>query len=122
MDAVAVARIEARIVVVVEDQQRRVAVELRLQRRSDLARKVATSSLLMKPTWVSIGSWNSGLIGRAVLLCQLGDVGQIGFADEDTRAGEFIGVEFVRVGAHLLHHGWTPGRLLVRVSLRAMSP
>ena len=75
---------------------------------------------MIKPTCVSMGKWNSGLAERAVLLGQLGDVGQVGFADEHARAGKLFGELKVSLKArNSCITGWVPGRLLVRVSFKS---
>ena len=111
VNAVAVARVEARIVVVVEDQQRNVAVEIGLG-IVKLGAERGHIELVDEADLRVHGQLELGMLGGAVLLGQLGDVGQVGFADEHARAGKLVGVELVGVGAHLRHDGMHAGQIV----------
>ena len=65
------------------------------------------------PTCVSMGNWNSGLLRRAVLLGQLRDVGQVGFADQHARAGKLVESNLSAAARISAITACTPGRLLV---------
>ncbi len=121
--AVAVAGIDARIVVVVEDEQRSMAVEGDSSASVSLARNASASMLVDEAQLRIHGQLELRLAGRSVLLLEFTDIRQVSFANEDARAGKLVRVEFVGGCARIsAMTGCTPGRLLVRVSLRAMSP
>ena len=103
MHAVAIARVNARVVVIVKEQQRDVNTEMRL--RIDQLLPELRHTQLVDHAHLSVHRQvKLGLIRRSVHLDQLADVGQVCFADEEARAGKFAGSEFVRFATHLLNN------------------
>ena len=114
--AVAVALVDSRVIVIVEEQQWNVRFEMRLRVDEPLPERRHIE--LVDHGHLRVHrQMKLRLVQRSIHFLQLADVGKIGFADEDARAWKLARIKLVCFRTHLLHH-FVQARLVV--SLRAV--